>query len=79
MTDYRCESGFSKWIGAGCRDVDECASHIKYCGDLHCTNTEGSFVCGCRYGFETFDYRCVDINECEREDICPETAVCETA
>ena len=77
MKDYRCEPGFNKWIGSTCRDIDECASKIKYCGDLDCTNTEGSFVCGCRYGFRTLNGGCIDINECDRKGICPESATCE--
>ena len=58
--------------------MNECASHIQYCGSLHCTNTVGSFVCGCRDGFEMVEAQdrrvCVDINECARRNICPEKA-----
>ena len=79
FTEYRCKGGFSIWL-QNCKDVDECASHIEYCGSLHCTNTVGSFVCGCRDGFEMVksDGRrvCLDINECARRNICPDKSDC---
>ena len=48
-----------------CQDVDECSLNIKYCGRMQCTNTIGTFSCGCRDGFLTERNQCFDINECE--------------
>ena len=45
-------------------------------GNLHCINTIGSYVCGCRSGFKTNGTECFDINECENQDQCPDKALC---
>ena len=63
-----------------CKDVDECDKNIKYCRDLQCTNTVGTFTCGCRDGFETaglgLNTSCVDINECQENSSCSSNAEC---
>ena len=60
-----------------CQDIDECKNYPGLCkGYLHCTNTVGSYVCGCREGYETVGTECIDINECSNSDICPEKSVC---
>ena len=78
--DYRCKHGFTLFL-AECTDMDECDMDIRFCRNLQCQNTVGSYTCGCREGFNkvTFgnDYACVDIDECKNEQICPENAVCE--
>ena len=49
----RCETGFT-WIKPKCIDIDECESYRAPCqGNLHCTNTVGTYICGCRQGYET--------------------------
>ena len=71
-----------------CIDIDECQKYENPCeGKLHCTNTVGSFVCGCRYGYETVvisDWKalktiptCVDIDECSMSGVCPENSNCQ--
>ncbi|XP_072265764.1 thrombomodulin-like [Pyxicephalus adspersus] len=58
-----------------CIDIDDCAVNPNIC-DHHCTNTIGSFVCGCKPGLELVTNpdcddpdgcpsECVDINECD--------------
>ena len=43
---------------------------------MHCTNTIGSFSCGCRSGYKAVGKDCVDINECQNRNACPENASC---
>ncbi len=48
-------------------DINECVLGTDDCPDL-CDNTEGSFTCRCRTGFESVNNgeRCEEINECTR-------------
>ena len=55
-----------------CRDVDECLQNLHNCHDNSiCTNTDGSFVCGCVAGYDTTNtaadngVECTDVDECE--------------
>ena len=56
--------------GTGCTDIDECALGTSTCDPGHgtCTNTVGSFTCGCAAGFTgdgpTTGTSCTDIDEC---------------
>lgn len=61
--------------GRTCVDIDDCEVIPNLC-DHHCTNTIGSFVCGCKPGMDLVinpdcdnpdgcPSECVDINECE--------------
>ena len=60
-----------------CIDVDECSLEIKFCDwNLHCTNTVGSYVCGCHNGYEQVMSKCVDVNECESQQSCPFNSKC---
>ena len=60
-----------------CQDIDECTNYRGLCkGNLHCTNTVGSYMCGCRSGYETVGTKCIDINECSNPDICHQKSVC---
>ena len=71
-----------------CIDIDECKEYRRICEDkLHCTNTVGSYVCGCREGHKTiitpnFELTkniksCVDIDECTTWRICPDNSACQ--
>lgn len=64
-----------------CRDVDECAGvGLDVCAtNAICTNTLGSFRCGCGTGFTGSGYGtggfCVDNNECD-SPVCAPNAIC---
>lgn len=64
---FRCVCGRGyKSAGDVCVDVDECLQRPKPCAQL-CRNTEGSYECACRAGYELDDdAECRDIDECER-------------
>ena len=50
---------------AGCRDDDECALNTDGCAQT-CTNTTGSYQCGCNTGYTLNgnNHGCDDVNEC---------------
>ena len=71
-----------------CIDIDECKEFPGLCeGKLHCTNTIGTYTCGCRHGYETIKTSdwdlmmtipdCKDIDECSNQDICPFNSDCQ--
>lgn len=46
-------------------DIDECED-LHPCHQL-CFNTNGSYTCGCKSGFELTNAKdCIDIDECQR-------------
>ncbi|XP_052696969.1 uncharacterized protein LOC128175386 isoform X6 [Crassostrea angulata] len=55
------------WTGTNCnQDIDECSANRSICGtDKICHNTQGSFQCECRQGYQKVQDDCRDINECE--------------
>ena len=71
-----------------CSDIDECKGLRDFCkGNLQCTNTVGSYFCGCWDGYETvvtsnLDLTkkipgCQDIDECINHNICPVNSICQ--
>lgn len=72
---YQCvmgETGFTCLCPPGhklemdkrtCVDIDECLT-AEVCGGHLCVNTEGSYTCNCKEGFEMIDGECRDFNEC---------------
>ena len=52
----KCKDGFSLSPLGLCEDVDECL-RISSCSQL-CTNTKGSFKCGCEEGYEVEGRQC---------------------
>jgi hypothetical protein len=62
--------------GTECRDINECS--YDPCEQI-CTNTNGSYTCGCRQGFRLNinKFTCDDINECnETATRCPTGDIC---
>ena len=61
--------------------MDECDMDIRFCRQLQCQNTVGTYTCGCRQGFDKVlsdnQYACLDIDECLSRYTCPENAVCQ--
>lgn len=46
-------------------DLNECAGPNECDLNALCTNTEGSYVCGCGKGFEGDGRNCTGINSCK--------------
>ncbi|XP_035688970.1 fibropellin-1-like [Branchiostoma floridae] len=58
--DLQCDF----WINFICQtDINECSSNNGGC-DHNCVNTDGSYRCTCRNGYQQSGSRCIDINEC---------------
>ncbi|KAK7092309.1 mucin-like protein isoform X2 [Littorina saxatilis] len=66
-----CPSGYSQQSASTeCLDVDECAAGSSVHGcQVTCTNTEGSYECGCGPGYRLANdgRTCQDVNECEQK------------
>ena len=61
-----------------CMDIDECKEFRSFCFENnHCTNTVGSYFCGCWHGYKSVGTGCSDINECIIDDVCPTNSVCQ--
>lgn len=74
-----CRSGFvptdDKKV---CQDIDECLEDKHECSlTANCINTQGSFKCRCKPGFEGDGRTCTDINECSRSNVCSLNEICE--
>lgn len=57
-------------------DINECEGNP--CGaDAECVNSEGSFECRCRLGYQMDTiHGCVDVNECAQNNPCATNAKC---
>ncbi|XP_052803014.1 uncharacterized protein LOC128233395 isoform X2 [Mya arenaria] len=71
-----CPAGLSGH-GIKCFDIDECASTCQH-EHSYCTNTVGSFTCGCESGYKIdTNELCSDINECQiGTDKCLDSQYC---
>ena len=51
--------------GKNCDNINECANVISACSQNEdCSDTDGSYTCTCKYGYERIGENCQDINEC---------------
>ncbi|XP_060929872.1 latent-transforming growth factor beta-binding protein 4 [Limanda limanda] len=77
----QCQPGFTtNPESTTCLDVDECvASGGSVCGSQRCENTIGSYRCltSCEPGYQVYQGRCVDINECANKTACGGHAFCQ--
>lgn len=65
-TGFKCLCPHGLELGLdkrSCFDIDECLSR-NVCGEHLCVNTEGSYTCRCKEGFEMIDGECRDVDEC---------------
>jgi hypothetical protein len=62
-----------------CTDIDECSTTTTSRCTQICTNTQGSYYCTCRTGYQLFsNYNCTDIDECSLPSgapLCQQTCV----
>ncbi|XP_026730463.1 fibrillin-1 [Trichoplusia ni] len=68
VSSTRCPDGMRKKPGnLYCEDIDECVEGTHLC-DQHqsCLNTNGSYECHCKLGYEhdPMTGACIDVNEC---------------
>ena len=66
-------------VGQECEDIDECKEFDFCYKDNHCTNTVGSYSCGCWWGYEAVGIVCTDIDECSNKNICPTNSMCQNS
>lgn len=71
---YRCicPNGYILGVNRTCMDIDECSTgHSCDEASQVCINLPGSYECRCRFGFQSINGKCVDVNECQsRSDPC---------
>ncbi|KAM5147900.1 hemicentin-1 [Mantella aurantiaca] len=68
-----CSIGFTKAENGSCIDIDECRDSSHHCkSNQICENTYGSYLCVCPRGFKSEGpgKPCIDLDECEKEDVC---------
>ena len=86
LKERKCPVGFLVVRGE-CIDFDECEKQNGFCHEhVHCMNTIGSYICGCRNGYDTVtevnwelritEPNCVDIDECRNRDTCRKKSTC---
>ena len=55
------------WTGTECEtNIDECDGGTHNChANAQCTDTDGSFTCACKAGYEGNGVECTDVDECD--------------
>uniref|UniRef100_A0AAX7U3P2 Adhesion G protein-coupled receptor L4 n=1 Tax=Astatotilapia calliptera TaxID=8154 RepID=A0AAX7U3P2_ASTCA len=81
-----CNHGYTGDGTTFCNDDDECQNVTNICGDRgQCTNTVGSYYCKCVSGYKSTGRDeflpndgtdCIDIDECESEQVCGPNSDC---
>jgi hypothetical protein len=79
---HNCKLGYNCSNTPGsfsCIDINECIeSTVCGSGEI-CTNLNGSFKCTCKFGYESTNTSCQDINECRLNSTiysCPDSYTC---
>ncbi|KAL3836533.1 hypothetical protein ACJMK2_021957, partial [Sinanodonta woodiana] len=66
-----CEDGYVRDnSSADCMDLNECNDTTLNDCDQICINTDGSYMCSCNKGFALQGGRCIDIDECGKNNTC---------
>ncbi|XP_015753502.1 PREDICTED: uncharacterized protein LOC107333242 isoform X1 [Acropora digitifera] len=74
--DYKCAC--KRFTGRNCEsDFDECSSENECHTNATCTNTNGSYNCTCKRGFQGDGRNCNDTDECSYENECHVNATCQ--
>ena len=77
---FRSQYTLSQPEDGTCVDFDECLSSDRNTCNAHatCTNTDGSFTCSCKSGWNGTGVgaSCFDINECKTKNSCSPNATC---
>ena len=57
---FKLQSNLTSHFQKGCTDDDECALDLHHCDPVHaeCKNTNGSYDCQCKTGFEGDGFDC---------------------
>eukprot|EP00933_Yihiella_yeosuensis_P050154 TRINITY_DN47917_c0_g1_i1.p1 TRINITY_DN47917_c0_g1~~TRINITY_DN47917_c0_g1_i1.p1 ORF type:complete len:999 (-),score=202.24 TRINITY_DN47917_c0_g1_i1:250-3246(-) len=60
-----------------CSDINECEQNLHHCAtNAKCNNTEGSYTCACKPGYNGNGLVCSSINECDAGHDCSPNAAC---
>lgn len=72
-TGFNCDN---TPLPSECTDIDECASGTPCGAHSTCTNTSGSYTCGCVSGYKLVGSACTDIDECASGTPCGPHSTC---
>lgn len=88
-TECECKVGWVANDKDACEDIDECLSSNSCDVNSECVNTDGSYKCNCKLGYEgngtachcskgyhANGTECFDINECDENNDCHDDAIC---
>ncbi|CAH1772454.1 unnamed protein product, partial [Owenia fusiformis] len=74
-----CNKGYSEHVDDGyqvCSNINECMESDLPCSEhAECKDTDGSFTCYCKDGFQGDGFNCTDIPDC-KEDSCNNKGEC---
>ena len=71
-----CNEGYEGDASVSCININECLNNQTCPVNTNCTDTDGSFLCLCKEGFELINSVCTDINECIDYTDCPLNSNC---
>eukprot|EP00960_Hanusia_phi_P059167 764091-Hanusia_phi.AAC.2 len=71
-----CNEGYEGNASVACTNINECLNNQSCPVHTNCTDTDGSFLCLCKSGFDLVNDVCTDINECIDYTDCPSNSNC---